>query len=98
MTPQHVKIGSTYYEIDWTKPSEEGHAGVIDYIPATIQINPDTSASAKQRILLHEVLHGILHQAGQETNERLVVALEYGLLAFLRDNPTTVSWLQATIS
>lgn len=65
--------------------------GQIVYDAAEIRVCHEQSQDVKVAAVLHESIHAILNQAGhQEHSEAMVVALGYGLLALLRDNPELV--------
>lgn len=69
--------------------------GNIKYHDCTITIEAENAPDMKIAALWHEALHGILAQAGHtEQPETLILALGYGLVALVRDNPELVKLTQ----
>lgn len=84
-----VKIGGITYAItrDATLP-DTGFSGQIRYQRCQIVIADNLHPVAARQVLWHEIVHGIMQQAGiQEQPESLVEAISYGVLQVLRDNP-----------
>lgn len=70
--------------------------GEIFYGKAKIYIDDEQSEQTKPTTLMHEILHGILVQAGQykaNENEGLINALSFSLVQLIRDNPELVAYL-----
>ncbi len=66
--------------------------GQIEYKTSTIQLESEASLDQQKSTLIHEMLHGILAQAGDESEiEKQIVILGYGLYQVLRDNPQLVA-------
>lgn len=93
--PEKVRIGPITYTVSEVHNlcDEDGTGkmellyGNIDYGLSTIAIGEQLSGDIKLVALFHEVVHGILHQAGIfEHPESLVKALSFGLVGLLRDN------------
>jgi len=90
-----VKIGPTVFEIELVErlvgPNNEKLDGIIKYGDSKILIEDSFSNQHTRQVLWHEILHGILTQAGISLDNEEVVcdALSYGILNVLQDN----SWL-----
>lgn len=84
-----VKIGAFDYEVKYDDRLEEnGQLGRINLTKSTIGIRPDMSPDIERMTLLHEVIHGILFQAGyRDMDERAVDLLAHGLVQVAQDNP-----------
>lgn len=68
--------------------------GNIQYNVTRIRVEAESNDQIKPQIVMHEALHGILEQAGiTDEPENMIVALGYGLIALLRDNPEFVQWI-----
>ena len=94
-----VKIGPMVYTVT-EKPrligdNADGHSvwlnGIIKLQAASILVEAEMNADMKAVALLHEAMHGILEGAGViEHPEPVLIALGYGLVALLRENPELV--------
>lgn len=101
MLPKSIKIGAVNYAVseerdlhtfdnEWKK---EFLNGQIVYSDATLKVKSDLSHDVKVCALWHELIHGILNNAGQiEHTEEHVIALGYGLVQVIRDNPELVKY------
>jgi len=70
--------------------------GIIEYAPATIQIDAGLCAQTAYITLWHEVLHGILVCAGvDEHDEQTLLALAHGVVQVLESNPDLRSMKRA---
>lgn len=68
--------------------------GQIDYAACRIDLERGMSPQAQRATLIHEILHGILNNAGErDHDERLIDLLAYGLLDVIADNPDLVAYL-----
>lgn len=90
--PETVKIGGVDYIVEYVPDLRDGDQGLngwIRYNDCKIQIDADLSDQRKRIVLWHEIVHGLLENAGAESehDEKIVVALGYGLVQVLRDNP-----------
>lgn len=88
-----VKIGAITYDItrDATL-ADTGYSGQIRFHRCQIAIGGDMHPAAAQQVLWHEIIHGIMQQAGiNKQPESLVDAISYGVLQVLRDNPGIVN-------
>ena len=96
--PQKVRIGAIDYEIKIVPSTADAlQPGLIGKIDENTQIIT-LQEGAEQSMLctfLHEIVHGILYNAGYggncEHDERLVDAMAHGLLMLVRDNPTLLN-------
>jgi hypothetical protein len=91
-----LKIGAVKYTVkerdDLHTTSDDGRKlalhGHIVWASAEIRIASDQTDDMKVCTLWHEALHGILQNAGQDDHpEALIIALGYGIVALLRENP-----------
>jgi hypothetical protein len=102
-SPQVVDVMGVEFGVEWVPglsfeiPEEDGEAlrvsGSVDYEKQSIVAARDGSEYTKRVVLLHEILHAILHIAGQPDDEVMVRALGYSLLYVLRHNPGLVKFL-----
>lgn len=89
-----VKIGGTIYEIENTPYSFDDDKttvmGDIDQVAAKIKLNLDPSIAKvrKQQTLIHEILHGMLFEAGyeEEIDERLIKCLSMVMYQVVKEN------------
>ncbi len=104
-----VKIGPVTYDVEivheprsmWDADGEknaEGEGtlleGDIVYSTQRIRISDDLHPDQLPFVLLHEAIHGVLQHAGHiDQRECDVMALGYGLVALLRDNPDLVKFV-----
>lgn len=69
--------------------------GRIEYGKAVVKLNSELADQSVVPVLWHELLHGILDNAGQHVQpEGIIEALANGITQLLRDNPLLY---QATI-
>lgn len=89
----HVRIGGIKYEVIITGEikDEDNNSllGQIDFAACTIKLDRELSAQARWQVLWHELIHGILTQAGHhdKVKDELIDALAYGIVGILYDNP-----------
>lgn len=97
----NVKIGAVNYSIkevhDLHRVESDGKKtglhGQILYTTCQISIEKEQAHDVNVSTLWHEIVHGILTQAGQnEQDENHICALGYGLVQVLRDNPELISF------
>jgi hypothetical protein len=63
-------------------------SGHIRYTDSEILLENNMESQAKRQILWHEILHGILTQAGySDHDEKMIDIIAYGVMQVLRDNP-----------
>jgi hypothetical protein len=88
--PKEILIGGIYYDVVIVENlrSDEGVKldGHIVYGRNEIRLEATLSEQAKWQVMLHEVVHGILSQAGQDMKDEAVDALAYGVLGFVQGN------------
>lgn len=95
-----IRIGCVGYAV---KETEDLHsvdtAGVKQWLhghillaDAIIKIASDQADDIKLVTLWHEILHGILNNAGQKQQpEGFIEALSFGLIQLIRDNPELIT-------
>lgn len=100
-----VKIGGMRYRVrmiddlhtvnsDGRKASLIGH---ILYSIGEIRVASGLSEDVQRATVWHELLHGILEQAGiDDESEQIIRVLGYGLVDVIRANPHLVEWTQQT--
>ena len=65
--------------------------GRVRYEKALIELEQELPAEVETIAIVHEIVHAVLEQAGiDDEPESIVVALGYGLVQVLRDNPELV--------
>lgn len=90
---QTVKIGPILFEVVEEKGLVNGDKtrkldGHIRYSDCRIEVEASMAPQAKRQTIWHEIVHGILNQAGYwKQGEELVDALAYGIMSVLQDNP-----------
>lgn len=97
--PNTLKIGPITYEVreigdlhSIVEGQRQWLHGAIVWKAAEIHIAHDQVDEVKVTSLMHEALHGILNNAGQNDQpEEMILALGYGVVQLLRDNPALVS-------
>lgn len=94
--PQSVRVGAFEYTIrieDDLKDGSQKLDGWIQHSQTLILLDRSLSAQVMRVTLWHEVLHGIMVQAGHDDvlKDPEIEALAHGIVGVLRDNP----WLGA---
>ena len=93
----NVKIGPLVYKVvfDGNLTGEEGPPifGAIVISKSTIFVEDLADDQWKRITLLHEIIHAMLDQAGQEQNENVINALAHGVYGLLKDNPDLIEWI-----
>jgi len=90
---ESVKIGGITYPIsrvDDLRDESQKLDGWIRYRPYSIQLDSGIGEQGERVVLWHEILHGILTQAGisyEDEHESVLDALAYGISQVLQDNP-----------
>lgn len=89
MALEKIRIGGVDYEVvDDPVLTDVQLCGQIRYLRCQIAVAPGIHPQAKVQILLHEIVHGILHNAGiDEQPENMVDAIAHGMMQVIRDNP-----------
>lgn len=102
MKMDRVKIGAISYRIEEVLKlngiNSEGTGmawlnGRVQCQDALIELEAELPDDVKRVALLHEAMHAILEQAGIEHSEQVIIALSYGMVALLNDNPLLRSHL-----
>lgn len=93
----NVKIGAIRYQVAQEPTlTDTGYFGQIRHARCQIAIAGELHPSAAAQTLWHEIIHGILTQAGiTEQPENLVDSMAYGVLQVIRDNPDLVDLSRA---
>ena len=87
-----VRIGPIEYEIVFEKLTDND-IGEISYRKAVITIDDtDMPEQVKRHVLSHEIAHGIMTAIARD--DQAAEALGNALLAFVRDNPEVIEFLQ----
>jgi hypothetical protein len=96
-----VKIGAMTYKVELVQDLHLGEGderkdlhGQIWQDKLQIDVEADQNEQMQIATVLHEALHGILNHAGQDHEERLIIALGFGLVQFIRDNPKLIDLIQ----
>ena len=88
--PKSIRVGSVDYnvkEVADLHDSGQELLGWVTYHDASIRIDSDTSEGRKKNVLIHEILHAMLYEAGyDEQDEDLVRRLGNVLSQVLIDN------------
>jgi hypothetical protein len=86
-----LRIGSMVYEVEDVESLHDDGGrlnGRIIHDDCRIEITAGLNPQTHRVVLWHEVLHGILVQAGiREHDEAMIAVLAYGIVGALRDNP-----------
>ena len=93
--PLSVRIGGYDMQVVFdAMMMREGLLGEIDTVNLTIRLMPDMPMPMVARVMLHEIIHGILENAGiNEHDEQIVDAIANGFVQVFRDNPYLAEWL-----
>ena len=90
--PKKLKIGPHTYKVHYpevvplTESGKELNAR-IDYDDHLMYIRSGLPAASRAEGLLHEVIHGIVHDRDIDVDETDVEQMARGWLAFIIDNP-----------
>lgn len=90
--PDKVRIGSIDYEVNLTKglAARDDVWGLISYGNPTIELEDTLAGSKLREVLAHEMIHGLLHEAGyHDHEEEMVIRLGTVFASMLRDNDFT---------
>jgi hypothetical protein len=98
-----LKIGPVTYRVELVRKlnavnsehtAMEWLNGQVLWQESLINIEEGLNEDVRRAALLHESIHAILEQAGiTEHPEPAVIALGYGLLSLLRENPDLVIYV-----
>jgi hypothetical protein len=89
----NLKIGPFTFGVEYGKPTDtEGNEvdGKLWHSKSRIVIDKELEAQPKKQTLLHEIIHEIAIQAGQEMTEGQVDSIAFGVYQVIRDNPALV--------
>lgn len=97
-----VKIGAMTYKVELVPDLHIGEGderkdlhGQIWQDKQQIDVNADQTEVMQAASVLHESMHGILNHAGHEDHsEQMIIALGFGLVDFIRDNPELIDLIQ----
>src|SRR5690625_2430117 len=88
--PKSIRVGSVDYnvkEVADLHDSGQELLGWVTYHDASIRIDSDASMGRKKNVLIHELLHAILYEAGyDEQEEEMVRRLGNVITQVLIDN------------
>jgi hypothetical protein len=93
-----IRIGAIEYDVKHTEDlkTEEGDAdlmGCIRHLECEIHLRTGMKTQISRAVLLHEIVHGMLSQAGvQDHSEHAIDAIAFGLLELERNNPNLVKF------
>lgn len=90
MTEPSIRIGPFVYDVlivDDLRDGERRLDGNITYDDCVIRINSRLCEQMRVEVLWHEVIHGILAQAGLRWDDNKIDILAHGLMRFRQDNP-----------
>ena len=97
-----IKIGAIDYPILDRDDLHDNHKplyGWIKFNTMEIILSTELGPQARYVVLWHEVVHGILNHAGiDDSDEKLINALAYGVVQVLRDNPALLTLLNEVYS
>lgn len=93
---QIIKIGPMTYTVATVESLQNANGtellGEICYHKATIKLDAEMHPQARRITLLHEIIHGILNNAGfQRHSEALIDAISSGIIAVVDDNPDVLA-------
>jgi len=88
-----IKIGPQKFKVvhvrDLRDKKDVSYFGLITYGKSIIEIEDSIDKFSKHQVLWHEILHGLLTQAGISNHEESMIdALAYGIIQVLDDNKT----------
>lgn len=99
-----IRIGAIDYKVtereDLHYVNDDGKKcalhGDIRWGAAEIRVATEQNEQVKIATLWHEAVHGILNNAGIDDHpEQIVMALGYGLVQLVRDNPELIKLTQS---
>ena len=93
-----LKIGAFTFSVTYlpnlTSDDNKKIDGHLWHSKAIIEIDKDLERQPKTQTLLHEIVHEIAIQAGQDLTEGQVDALAFGWYQVMRDNPELVRMIR----
>lgn len=98
LKPKVVKIGPHTYTVNEVERLQDGDGvktlyGQIKCAQQVIEVEKRLVGSYKRQTVWHEILHGILENAGirEDHDEQMIDALATGIVQVLQDN----AWLRS---
>ena len=99
MIPAKVKVGPYTYSV--VCQSIIDNAGIHQRALQRLVIDADGGPDARRDVLIHELLHAILSNAGtdqdgdeaRKATEAFIERVSAGLLGVIRDNPDLIAYL-----
>jgi hypothetical protein len=91
-----LKIGPFVFAVEFGSPlDDKGNSvdGKLWHSRSRIVIDTDLEAQPQKQTLLHEIVHEIAIQAGQDVSEGLVDAIAFGFYQVMRENPQLVKMI-----
>lgn len=91
-----IKIGWRTYKIVIDPIIDANHTnGEVVYQQKRITISPSQSDESKKTCLLHEIIHGILYNMGNEnvSDEHFIGGLTENLYQVIKDNPDFLKYI-----
>ncbi len=94
--PDTIYLFPTFFEVvDITRAESRTHKGLAGYSEREISIEPSIHEEDKKSVMLHEIVHCILNQAGVENHDEIMMdVLANGFLSIIRGNKDLISWLE----
>jgi hypothetical protein len=102
-----IKIGPVTYRVEQVLrllgSNSDGSStwlnGRVRYEKALIELEKELPEEVEPIAIVHEIIHAILEQAGiNDVPESIVIALGYGLVQVLRDNPELIDLIRPNVS
>lgn len=98
--PKSLRIGPFDYSIEWLDAAAEAEKQRFGECLRDTQIIRIAKNHKRQRIAItfwHEAAHAMWHAYGTgcdpKNEEDMVLAIGFGMSAFIRDNPEAVAWV-----
>ena len=94
--PNTIYLFPTFFDVvGITRRESKRISGHCSYSQREIAIDPSVHEEEKKGVLLHEIIHSILYQAGiTNTEEETIDVLAYGFLSIIRGNKDLIRWLE----
>ena len=94
--PDTIYLFPTFYEVaDTMRHEDDGFVGRADHIGRQIRIDSTMHPEEKKSVMLHEIVHSILTQAGyRDHDEKMADVLANGFLNIIRGNKDLIKWLE----
>jgi hypothetical protein len=92
-----IKIGPFTFKLFYSACPKDSDGNKVDGIlwhsKSEIEIDNFLHAQPKVQTVLHEIVHEIAIQAGQDLTEGMVDAIAFGWYQVMRDNPDLVKMI-----